>query len=87
MTYPPSLWEAWVREELEEDRVVEIEKDKWIVDGRFPIEDLERLLGVELPKGPYSTVAGLLSLSSETDPQKGRADEHPGCYVQSGSIR
>lgn len=38
------------REELEEDRVVEIEKDKWIVDGRFQIEDLERLLGVELPK-------------------------------------
>jgi Hemolysins and related proteins containing CBS domains len=59
------------REELEEDRVVEIEKDKWIVDGRFQIEDLERLLGVELPKGPYSTVAGLLIYHLRRIPKKG----------------
>jgi len=59
------------REELEEDRVVEIEKDKWIVDGRFQIEDLERLLGVELPRGPYSTVAGLLTYHLRRIPKKG----------------
>ncbi len=59
-------------EDLEEDRLIEIEKDKWIVDGRFQIEDLERLLGIEFSKGPYSTVAGLLIYHLRRIPEKGK---------------
>ncbi|MBT8203147.1 MAG: HlyC/CorC family transporter [Acidimicrobiia bacterium] len=33
--------------------------DRWIVDGRTDIDQLESELGRELPRGDYSTVAGL----------------------------
>ncbi|WP_448584279.1 hemolysin family protein [Thermocrinis sp.] len=60
-------------EELQEDRVKEIEKDKWIVDGRLQIEDLERLLSVRFPKGLYSTVAGLIEYELKRVPSKGES--------------
>jgi len=60
-------------EELQEDRVKEIEKDKWIVDGRLPIEDLERMLSVKFPQGPYSTVAGLIAYQLKKVPEKGQS--------------
>ncbi len=60
-------------EELQEDRVKEIEKDKWIVDGRLQIEDLERLLSVKFPEGPYSTVAGMIAYQLKRVPSKGES--------------
>ncbi len=65
-------------EDLEEDRLIEIEKDKWIVDGRFQIEDLERLLGIEFSKGLYSTVAGLLIYHLRRIPEKGKVIDIQG---------
>jgi len=60
-------------EELQEDRVKEVEKDKWIVDGRLQIEDLERLLSVKFPEGPYSTIAGLIAYQLKRVPNKGES--------------
>ena len=32
----------------------------WLVDGRMPVADLAGRLGVDLPEGPWTTVAGLV---------------------------
>jgi putative hemolysin len=38
---------------------VPIGDDTWLTDGRLSIEELEATIGVDLPSGPYATVAGL----------------------------
>ena len=45
----------------EEDLIKEISKDRWIVGGKFELNELKRITGIKIPEGNYSTVGGLLS--------------------------
>ncbi len=44
---------------------------QWIADGRIPIEDLASNIGVELSKGPYTTLGGMLMESAGKIPSEG----------------
>ena len=48
-----------------------LDKDEWLADGRLPIEDLAAKVGVEMPAGPYSTVAGYFMALSGRVPEEG----------------
>jgi len=42
----------------------------WVVEGKIPLHDLNRRLGLELPEGDFSTLAGLWwSLAGAMPPQ------------------
>jgi len=43
----------------------------WITDGRVTVEDLSEDLGIELPDGPYGSVAGLYLSESGDIPREG----------------
>jgi putative hemolysin len=43
----------------------------WITDGRVTVEDLSEDIGVELPEGPYGSVAGLYLSESGDIPREG----------------
>lgn len=38
----------------------ELAEDKWQVPGSMPIDELERLMGIDIPEGDWETVSGLL---------------------------
>lgn len=40
--------------------VRELAEDKWQVPGSMPIDELERLMGIDIPEGDWETVSGLL---------------------------
>lgn len=58
----------------------------WDVTGRFPIHDLEDL-GVELPHGDYTTVAGLLLEHLGQIPQRGDRLELAGWTIEVLDVR
>jgi putative hemolysin len=45
--------------------------ETWITDGRVTVEDLSEDIGVELPVGPYGSVAGLYLAESGDIPREG----------------
>jgi CBS domain containing-hemolysin-like protein len=45
--------------------------DRWIVDGRTDVDELEAELGRDLPRGDYSTVAGLFMDAAGKIPTEG----------------
>jgi CBS domain containing-hemolysin-like protein len=40
--------------------IVEVSEDKWSVIGSLPIDELERLLDLDLPEGDWETLSGLV---------------------------
>jgi CBS domain containing-hemolysin-like protein len=38
----------------------EISEDKWQIPGSMPIDELERLMGIDIPEGDWETLSGLL---------------------------
>ena len=42
-----------------EPTIIPMGDDRWVVEGRVPVEDLESALDTDLPDGPYSSVGGL----------------------------
>lgn len=69
------LWEAGAKEE---EDIVEIGKDVWIADGSVEKEKIERLLNLQLPEGPYTTLGGFISFSLKGMPEKGQVVEYHG---------
>ncbi len=45
----------------------------WIADGRMSVEELEEIVGVRLPSGPYSSIAGLFLSTSGDIPREGES--------------
>jgi CBS domain containing-hemolysin-like protein len=43
----------------------------WVVEGRVPVEDVQREIGVELPNGPYTSVGGLFLAAARRIPEEG----------------
>jgi len=56
--------------DLEEDLVVETE-DGWAVDARLPVDDLEKVTGINLPDEEWDTVGGLVLGLAERIPEEG----------------
>lgn len=50
---------------------VPLGQETWITDGRVTVEDLSEDIGVELPEGPYGSVAGLYLAESGDIPREG----------------
>ncbi|GAB6077998.1 hemolysin family protein [Hydrogenobaculum acidophilum] len=54
-----------------EDQLLrEIAKDKWLVDGKLEINEFSRVVGVDLPPGPYTTVSGYITYYLGRIPQR-----------------
>lgn len=43
----------------------------WVADGRMTVEELEAVIGRELPAGPYSSIAGLFLTQAGEVPREG----------------
>jgi CBS domain containing-hemolysin-like protein len=55
----------------EEELIKEISQDRWIVEGKLEVNELERITGLKVPEGNYSTVGGLLSFLAGRVPREG----------------
>ncbi|MCS7171524.1 MAG: hemolysin family protein [Aquificaceae bacterium] len=62
----------------EEEDVLQIERERWILDGAIEKERVERMLGLELPEGPYTTLGGFLCFYTEGIPEKGHTVKYGG---------
>lgn len=51
--------------------VTRIGPHQWLADGRVPIEDLSEAVGVLMPPGPYTTVAGMIMAVAGRVPDEG----------------
>ncbi len=62
-----------LRDEYDPGRpgAVEVAPGVWLVDGRLSIEELEDIVDVDMPDGPYSTVAGLFLALAGRIPTEG----------------
>lgn len=51
-----------LQDEYDEDEpgVVAVGPGEWFIDGRTPIADASEAIGIQLPQGEYTTVAGLI---------------------------
>jgi CBS domain containing-hemolysin-like protein len=52
--------------------------DQWVTDGRIPVDDLSQEVGVRLPDGPYTTVAGLILDLAACVPDEGATVDTDG---------
>lgn len=52
--------------------------DRWLADGRIPVDDLSAAAGVTFPDGPYTTIAGLVLDLAARIPDEGDAVETTG---------
>ncbi len=62
----------------EEEEILEVEKDKWIVDGGIEKEKLKRFFNIDLPEGPYTTLGGFLCFYTGEIPERGRVINYNG---------
>jgi CBS domain containing-hemolysin-like protein len=53
----------------------ELAEDKWQVPGSMPIDELERLMGIDIPEGDWETVSGLLIGTKGSLPELGEVLE------------
>ena len=49
----------------------ELAEDKWQVPGSMPIDELERLMGIDIPEGDWETLSGLLIGTKGSLPELG----------------
>ncbi|MGI9609319.1 MAG: hemolysin family protein, partial [Acidimicrobiia bacterium] len=52
--------------------VVSLAPRTWMADGRVDIEDVEEVIGLEFPEGPYSTIGGLYLAVAGHIPDEGQ---------------
>jgi len=52
--------------------VVSLAPRTWMADGRLDIEDVEEVIGLEFPDGPYSTIGGLYLAVAGHIPDEGQ---------------
>jgi putative hemolysin len=50
---------------------VPVGRSTWVADGRVPVDELEELLHVTLPEGPFTTIGGLFMFISGKVPEVG----------------
>ena len=62
----------------EEEEIRKVAENKFTVDGTTPIDEIEDLVGVELPETEYDTIAGLMMERLGRIPNPG---EHPSVSI------
>ena len=62
----------------EEEEIRKLAENKFTVDGTTPIDEIEDLVGVELPETEYDTIAGLVMERLGRIPSPG---EHPSVSI------
>lgn len=62
----------------EEEELLQIEKERWIVEGSIEREKVERMLNLEFPEGPYTTLGGFLCFYTKGIPEKGQVVRYGG---------
>ncbi|MCX8060673.1 MAG: hemolysin family protein [Aquificaceae bacterium] len=65
-------------EKSQEEEVLEIERGRWIMQGSVEKEKVERVLGVELPAGPYTTLGGFLCFYNRGIPERSQVISYGG---------
>lgn len=51
-------------EETDTEEITETNPDEWLADGDTPLDEIERVVGYDLPEGDYETLSGLLLAES-----------------------
>ena len=59
----------------EVDVILQISEDKWQLPGSMPIDELERLMGIDIPEGDWETLSGLLIGTKGSLPEVGEQIE------------
>jgi CBS domain containing-hemolysin-like protein len=59
----------------EVDVIQQISEDKWQLPGSMPIDELERLMSIDIPEGDWETLAGLLISTKGSLPEAGEVLE------------
>lgn len=59
----------------EVDVILQISEDKWQLPGSMPIDELERLMSIDIPEGDWETLAGLLISTKGSLPEAGEVLE------------
>jgi putative hemolysin len=62
----------------EEEVIRSVGRRAWLVDGGAPVDDVNRMLNMEIPEGDYETIAGFLLEEMERIPRKGESHEIEG---------
>jgi len=59
------------------------DKDGWfITEGTTKIDEIEKLLGIELPRGPYETISGFIIAKTGRLPEAGEIFQFDGLEVE-----
>ncbi|MDW8066776.1 MAG: hemolysin family protein [Aquificaceae bacterium] len=61
-----------------EEEILQIEKHRWIMEGSTEKEKVERVLNLEFPEGPYTTLGGFLCFYTKGLPEKGHVVRYGG---------
>jgi CBS domain containing-hemolysin-like protein len=67
--------------DTEDERLLPLQDDWVLVDGRLEIEELEEHLNVELPRNNFESVAGFIIHLIGRVPEKGEVITHPGLEI------
>lgn len=70
----------------EEPMIVEVD-GAWLVDARLDVDDLARVVGVELPSDEWDTVGGLVLELAGRVPEEGEAFDHDGLVFTADTVR
>jgi len=73
--------------DVEEPMVVPLEHGGYRVDGRLAVDELEQLLGLELPNEDWDTVGGLVLALAGRVPDEGESFELDGIVIQAERVQ
>jgi CBS domain containing-hemolysin-like protein len=73
-------------DEEDEQTIVRIREDRWLVDGQTHVDEVGMVLGITIPEGEYVTIAGfVLDLAGEI-PAAGATYEFEDCTFRVQSV-
>lgn len=73
--------------DVEEPMVVQLDNGSYRVDGRLAVDELEQLLGLELPDEEWDTVGGLVLGLAGRVPKEGESFELDGIVIQAERVQ
>jgi CBS domain containing-hemolysin-like protein len=71
----------------EEEPMVAVEDDGWVVDARLDVDELGVIVGSDLPSDEWDTVGGLILELAGRVPEQGERFEHDGLVFTATSVQ
>ena len=71
----------------EEEPMVVVEDDGWVVDARLDVDELGVIVGSDLPSDEWDTVGGLILELAGRVPEQGERFEHDGLVFTATSVQ